>query len=89
MIECGFHGVEDSTIDPNEYGVDWKGPQFKDNDNTVVVDDPRNFLNQSQLTVLQSLVNPLEEDTGGYVVNVYNKTVRIVLQLLENRNKIL
>lgn len=86
MIECGFRGVEDSTIYPNEYGVDWEGPQSEDDDNTVVVDDPRNLLNQTQLTVLRSLVNPLEEDTEGYGVNVYNKTVRIVSQLLGIRN---
>src|SRR6266496_4084758 len=40
MIECGFRGVEDSTIDPNVYGVDWEGPQPEDDDSTVVVDDP-------------------------------------------------
>jgi hypothetical protein len=44
MIECGFRGVEDSTVDPNEYGVDWEGPQSDDDDNTVVVDYPRNIL---------------------------------------------
>jgi hypothetical protein len=36
--------------------------------------------------VLRSLVIPLEEDIEGYGVNVYNKTVRIVSQLLGIRN---
>jgi hypothetical protein len=85
MIECGYRGMEDADVDPNEYGIDWEGPQpNEDNENTVFVDEPRNVLTPTQSLLLQSLVNPTQEDNDGHGINVYNQTVRIVAQILNN-----
>src|SRR2546423_5070890 len=74
MMTCGFRGMEDSNIIPSEYGIDFDGPRPTENDNnTIEVDEPRNILTQRQMTLLQSLVDPLEIDTEGYGINVYNK----------------
>lgn len=89
MIECGYRGLEDTNIDPNEYGIDWHGPNpEEDNDNTVliVVNESRNILTQDQKLLLQSLINPLQEDNNGYGINVYNQTVKTVAQILTLNN---
>jgi len=84
MIECGYRGMEDENVDPNEYGIDWEGPQPEDNENSVFVDEPRNILTQPQKSLLQSLVDPLQQDNDGHGINVYNQTARIVAQILNN-----
>lgn len=85
MLQCGYRGMEDSNnIDLNEYGIDYNGPVSDDNDITVAVDSPRNILNYNQKLLLQSRINPLEEDTAGYGINVYNKTVQAVTDILRN-----
>ena len=40
-----------------------------------MIDEPRNILNSNQKMLLQSHVNPLEEDKEGHGINIYNKTV--------------
>lgn len=82
MIECGYRGMEDENVNPNEYGVDWESPQPEVDENTVFVDEPHNILTQTQRLLLQSLVDPLQQDNDGYGINVYNQTVRIVAQML-------
>ncbi|GBB83315.1 hypothetical protein RclHR1_10040004 [Rhizophagus clarus] len=85
MMTCGYRGMEDSNINPYEYGIDFDGPISTENsDNTVFVDEPRNILTQQQMVLLQSLVNPLEDDNKGYGINIYNKTVRAVANILRN-----
>ena len=84
MIECGYRGMEDANVNLNEYGVDWEGPQPENDENTVFVDEPRNILTQPQRLLLQSLVDPLQQDNDGYGINVYNQTIRIVAQILNN-----
>jgi hypothetical protein len=85
MIELGYRGMEDITIDSVNYGIDWEGPEpDNEEENIVVVDEPRNVLNQEQINILKSLVDPLEDDNEGYGINIYNKTVRIVAQILSN-----
>jgi hypothetical protein len=85
MLQCGYRGMEDcNNIDLNEYGIDYNGPVSDDNDITVAVDSPRNILNNNQKLLLQSCINPLEEDTAGYGINVYNKTVQAVTDILRN-----
>ena len=85
MMKCGFRGMEDSNIIPSEYGIDFDGPIPTENgDNTVVVDEPRNILTQQQMALLQSRINPLEDDMEGYGINVYNKTIQIVSNILRN-----
>ncbi|PKY29479.1 hypothetical protein RhiirB3_340971 [Rhizophagus irregularis] len=32
MIQHGYRGMEDDSIDPNEYGIDYEGPVPEDND---------------------------------------------------------
>ncbi|RIA84222.1 hypothetical protein C1645_832608 [Glomus cerebriforme] len=62
-MTCGFHGMEDFNINPNKYGIDFDGPRlYENNDNIIVVDEPRNILNQQQLMLLRSRVDPLEND---------------------------
>ncbi|CAB4421658.1 unnamed protein product [Rhizophagus irregularis] len=85
MIESGYRGMEDITVNFADYGIDWDGPE-PENEEDVVVDEPRNILNQEQINILKSLVDPLEDDNEGYGINVYNKTVRIVVQILSNSN---
>lgn len=41
MIQCGFRGMEEEIVNPNDYGIDWDGPIPKSNDDVnVIVDDP-------------------------------------------------
>ncbi|CAB4420316.1 unnamed protein product [Rhizophagus irregularis] len=54
MIESGFRGMEDEVVDPNDYGIDWEGPTSQDNDNTVIVDDPRNVLTNQEVKNITS-----------------------------------
>jgi hypothetical protein len=85
MIACGFRGMEDSNINTDEYGIDFDGPRpTENNDNTVVIDESRNILNEQQMTLLQSRINPLEDDIEGYGINVYNKTIQVVANILQN-----
>ena len=85
MIACGFCGMEDSNINLDEYGIDFDGPRpTENNDNTVIVDELRNILTQQQMILLQSRVNPLENDDEGYGINIYNKTVQVVADILRN-----
>lgn len=85
MMKCGFRGMEDSNIIPSEYGIDFDGPTpTENNDNIVIVDEPRNILTQQQMTLLQSHVNPLENDIEGYGINVYNKTIQVVTDILRS-----
>lgn len=85
MMKCGFRGMEDSNIIPSEYGIDFDGPRPTENDdNSIVVDEPRNILTQRQMALLQSRVDPLENDVEGYGINVYNRTIQIVADILRN-----
>jgi hypothetical protein len=85
MIQCGYRGMEDRIVNPTDYGIDWDGPTPEDNtDNNVIVNEPRNPLTNNQYNLLQSLVNPLEEDDDGYGINVYKKTVNTVAQILRH-----
>lgn len=84
MIELGFKGMEDDLVDPNEYGIDWKGPTPAEEDNTVTVDEPRNVLTDEQYQFLRSMVNPLEEDEEGFGINIYKKAVNVVARILRN-----
>jgi len=45
MIQCGYRGMEDNNIDPNEYGIDYDGPESDNNDITIMIDEPRDILN--------------------------------------------
>jgi hypothetical protein len=75
MIECGYRGMEDENVDPNEYGIDWEGPQpsqSENDENTVFVDESQDILTQNQMSLLRSLVDPLQEDNGGHGINVYD-----------------
>src|SRR5436853_6067057 len=65
MVECGYRGMEDANVDPNVYGIDWEGPQPENDENTVLVDEPRDILTQNQILILRSLVDPLQEDNDG------------------------
>lgn len=87
MIESGFRGLEDESINPNEYGIDWQGPtpNENDSDSTVVVNEVYNVLTQNQMNILRATVNPLELDEEGYGINVYKKTVDVVAQILRNQ----
>ena len=87
MIQHGYRGMEDDNIDPNEYGIDYEGPVPGDDDNTTIsVDEPRNILSQNQMTLLRSRVNPLEVDQEGYGINIYNKTVQVISDILRNNS---
>src|SRR6266498_5839558 len=87
MIQHGYQGIEDDNIDPNEYGIDYEGPVPGDDDNTTIsVDEPRNILSQNQMTLLRSHVNPLEVDQEGYGINIYNKTVQVISDILRNNS---
>jgi hypothetical protein len=60
MVESGFRGMEDDIVNPNEYGVDWEGPTVNNNDdNIVIVNEPRNILTDEQYQYLQSEIDPL------------------------------
>ncbi|GBB97623.1 hypothetical protein RclHR1_03020001 [Rhizophagus clarus] len=48
MLQCGYRGMEDNNINPNEYGIDYNGSASDDNDTIVFVDEPRNILNHNQ-----------------------------------------
>ncbi|CAB5201751.1 unnamed protein product [Rhizophagus irregularis] len=85
MMKCGYRGMEDSNINPFDYGIDFDGPiPTENNDNTVFVDEPRNILTRQQMVLLQSHINPLEDDNEGYGINIYNKTVQFVANILRN-----
>jgi len=85
MVQCGWRGMKDEVVNPNDYGVDWDGPTPENNnDYNIVVNRPRNPLTDNQYNFLQSLVNPLENDDDGYGINVYKKTVNIVAQILRH-----
>lgn len=84
MLQCGYRGMEDNNIDPNEYGIDYDGPVSGDSDNTVFVDEPLTILNNYQMELLRSRIDPLEEDQEGYGINVYNKTLQVVADILRN-----
>ena len=86
MIESGFRGFEDENVNPYEYEIDWQGPIPNEDDNsTVIVNEVRNVLTQTQLNLLRAAVNPLELDEEGYGVNVYKKTVDVVARILRNQ----
>jgi len=85
MLQCGYRGMEDNNINPNEYGIDYNGPTPENsNDNTVFIDEPATILNDHQMRLLRSYINPLEEDQEGYGINIYNKTLQVVASLLRN-----
>ena len=83
MLQRGYRGMEDINVDPNEYGIDYDGPAVSD-DTTIAIDGPRDILNSNQKMLLQSRINPLEEDKEGHGINIYNKTVRVVSDILRN-----
>nr|CAG8546404.1 9551_t:CDS:2 [Entrophospora candida] len=81
MIENGFRGMENLDINVNEYGVDWEGPVPTENIEQVVCEDPHKVLTDEHLLELKNRLNPLEDDEC-YGINVYNKCLRIVMELL-------
>ncbi|CAJ0845537.1 21176_t:CDS:2 [Entrophospora sp. SA101] len=81
MIENGFRGMEYLDINVNEYGVDWEGPVPTENIEQVVCEDPHKVLTDEHLLELKNRINPLEDDEC-YGINVYNKCLRIVMELL-------
>ena len=36
------------------------------------------------MVLLQSHINPLENDNEGYGINIYNRTVQVVANILRN-----
>jgi len=84
MLQCGYRGMEDNNVDPNEYGIDYNGPVSDDGDNTVTFDEPVTILNNYQMALLRSRINPLGEDQEGYGINIYNKTLQVVADILRN-----
>ncbi len=75
MLQCDYHEMENNNIDPNEYGIDYDRPVSENNDITIIINEPRNILNNHQIILLRSRINLLEEDQEGYGINIYNKTV--------------
>ncbi|CAJ0634725.1 7922_t:CDS:2 [Entrophospora sp. SA101] len=75
MIECGYRGMEDFNV--NElYGIDWEGPipsNSDDNAAAVVVEDPRNVLNQNEYHELLNSVG-IDREDNNYGINVYLDT---------------
>ncbi|CAB5190649.1 unnamed protein product [Rhizophagus irregularis] len=67
MMQYGIRGLEDSVINPTEYGIDWNGPIPSVESDTVIVNESGNILDNDQYTNLISRVNPLQIDNcyGG------------------------
>jgi hypothetical protein len=84
MLQHGIRGIEDLAGNLTEYGIDWNGPTPSDELNTIViVDEPRNILNNRQYLNLVSNVNPLQTD-NCYGINVYLECVHVVANILQH-----
>lgn len=83
MMQYGIRGLEDSVINPTEYGIDWNGPIPSVESDTVIVNEPGNILDNDQYTNLISRVNPLQID-NCYGINVYLECVSVVAEILRN-----
>lgn len=84
MIEKGLRGYEDINIDPSEYGIDWDGPIPEPENETVVVNGPRNILTDVELSYLLRSVNIYEEDDNSGI-EIFIKVVNKVKEILINR----
>jgi hypothetical protein len=79
MVRNNLTELNDFNItDINNYGIDWEGPIPTDNEiEQVNIDPVHNILSTSQLSNLQSIINPLAED-GNFGINLYLRTLEFI-----------
>ena len=67
-----------------EYGIDWDGPTFRGEDDAgdgVIVPEVPIYLDSSQLSILKTIVNPLEE-CDDYGRSYFVATRQLVREML-------
>jgi hypothetical protein len=85
MIEKGLRGYEDININPSEYGIDWNGPIPEPENETVIINSPRNILTNTELLYLLRFVDIYREDNNSGI-NVFIEIVDKVREILNQRN---